>query len=64
MTPVDDPNYQDFKMIDLLDAVEVEIVSDSRRKLWINVNGKCLLRVGSVQHLTISTPEEHKRKAT
>ena len=36
-------------MTDLISADHVEIFMDSQHKLWVNVDGKCLLRVGLVE---------------
>lgn len=36
----------DFEMIDLKEAAQVEMIRDRNGKVWINLNGKCLLRVG------------------
>lgn len=40
---------QDFEMIDLLRAEELEVISTKDGKVWINLNGKCLLRIGKVK---------------
>lgn len=53
MPLIDDPITRDFKLADLIDASEVEIIVDARNKLWINVNGKCLLRIGRVHRLVL-----------
>lgn len=41
------------KMIDIDKAYEVEIAVDDTGKLWINVDGICLLRIGKVFKLMI-----------
>tara|TARA_Y100000034_G_scaffold113340_1_gene148250 strand:+ start:99 stop:257 length:159 start_codon:yes stop_codon:yes gene_type:complete len=45
-------------MIDLTKADHVEIFMDQQHKLWVNVDGKCLLRVGTVEAF------EYDNKAT
>lgn len=57
---IDDPLSQDFEMTDLLAASEVEVYIDITDKLWVNINGKCLLRVGKVHNLVLR--DERKRK--
>lgn len=46
-------NTHDFDMVDLHTVEEVEVSIDDTGKLWINVNGKCLLRVGKPARITI-----------
>lgn len=48
------PLTLDFEMVDLRDVMVVDIVVDETNKLWVNVNGKCLLRVGKALNLTLS----------
>jgi hypothetical protein len=55
-----DITYQDFKMVDLLDATEVEFHVDVTGKCWLNLNGKCLLRVGRARHIAIIDDREVK----
>lgn len=50
---------KDFKMIDLLEAESVELVVDEQNKFWINIDGKCAVRVGKIKHLDIDLPETH-----
>lgn len=44
----------DFEMIDLKAASQVEVVIDQNNKVWVNLNGKCLLRVGLSRDVVIS----------
>jgi hypothetical protein len=46
-------NTQDFEHVDLLAAEVVEILINHQGKLWINVNGKCLLRVSKPERITL-----------
>lgn len=48
---VTDPQYTAFNLLDLREALAVEIVRDETNKLWINLNGKCLLRIGKLKYL-------------
>jgi hypothetical protein len=41
--------FTDFNMIDLPEAEIVELMVDSKGKCWINLNGKCLLRVQKIK---------------
>lgn len=46
-------NLRDAQLLDLLDADLVEIVWDAdNHKLWVNVDGKCVLRIGKVKDIT------------
>ena len=36
---------RDHQMIDLIEADIVEITIDTTGKLWVNVDGRCLLRI-------------------
>lgn len=47
------PNTQDFEMLDLRDIQGLEIIVSPQGKVWINLNGKCLLRCTYVSNLTI-----------
>ena len=38
-------------MIDLLDATEVEFYVDNTGKCWLNVDGKCLVRIGHAKKI-------------
>lgn len=46
-------------MTDMLEASDVEFVRDYTGKIWVNVNGVCLLRVGRVHNLAYK--DEGKR---
>lgn len=48
------------KMIDIDKAYDVEITVDNTGKLWINVDGICLLRIGKANIIMI----DDKRKLT
>jgi len=42
-------------MIDIQSADDVEIIVDHTGKMWINVDGQCVLRVGWCKDVSIST---------
>lgn len=48
----------DFEMIDLRTAAQVEVQVDPKGAVWINLNGKCLLRVANCSDIVI----EDKRR--
>lgn len=41
------------RMIDLLDADQVSVAYDGTGKLWINLGGVCVMRVGHVKRLVL-----------
>jgi hypothetical protein len=49
---------QESKMtLDLLDAEHVEFIVDNTGKVWVNVDGKCVVRIGHAEDVTISRPD-------
>lgn len=54
---VQDRIIQNHKVINLLDlyaAEEVEFIVDANgEKVWINIDGKCAVRVGKVKHIKV-----------
>jgi hypothetical protein len=56
----------DYKMIDLAACTEIEFLVDSNgRKVWMNIDGKCAVRVGEATHIVITmmgavAEERHK----
>lgn len=42
-------------MFDFPTASQVEILSDDTGKLWVKVNGQCVVRVGRVKSLSVHT---------
>jgi hypothetical protein len=49
--------------VDLATASVVEIEMDANKKLWVNVDGICRLRVGVAQHIVIiDNSQESVRK--
>lgn len=42
--------------MDKLDAVAVEITVDQFNKLWVNVDGRCVVRIGRVDEILIELP--------
>jgi len=43
----------DDSTIDMLDAETVEIEIDETGKMWINVDGRCRMRIGKVETIVI-----------
>lgn len=41
--------------VDLLEAKEVELLTGPGGKTWVNVDGVCVLRVGSVDTVVVDT---------
>lgn len=41
-------------MIDKDEAKHVEIYIDSENRMWINVNGVCKMRIGTVEHIDLN----------
>lgn len=48
--------FTEPELIDLAKAEDVEVFVDHKHTLWINVDGKCLLRIQKVEHLTLDDP--------
>lgn len=51
-----DEQVAQAKMVDIFDTNHVEVLIDQTNKLWINVRGKCLLRIGQVDKIEIDLP--------
>lgn len=51
-------NIDEARMIDLIEAEKVDITVDFSGKIWINVNDKCLLRIGKAGNVLI---DDHVR---
>lgn len=41
------------RMIDLEKATIIDLTCDETGKVWVNVDGKCLVRIGKVQHVSL-----------
>ena len=50
----------DFEMLDLREASQVQIRTDRNGKVWVNLNGKCLLRVGHAYDIVMELEHEVK----
>jgi len=48
---------QDFEFVDLQSVEELEVDIDHTGKVWVNLNGKCLLRVEKVNSLIFRRAE-------
>lgn len=48
-----------FNMFDAIDAVEVHFFVDTENKCWLNVDGKCIARIGLADRVVI---EDARRK--
>lgn len=42
------------KLVDLFEAITVEITIDEQNKLWVDVDGKCVLRIGSADRYIVN----------
>jgi hypothetical protein len=40
-------------MTDLLDATIIDLTIDETGKIWVNVDGKCLVRIGKAKHVSL-----------
>ena len=40
-------------MLDRIRAEEIELLIDSKGKLWINVDGRCEIRIGSCKRVYV-----------
>lgn len=47
---------------DALDAGTVEILVSHAGKFWINIDGKCALRIGKVKEVVLDAPLVGQRK--
>ncbi len=43
-------------LVDILDAEGVEVIVSDDKKLWVNVDGQCLLRIGHCTNITMDDP--------
>lgn len=44
------------ELLDLREVEHEEVFVDSQYKLWLNIDGKCVVRIGKVKHLTVDDP--------
>lgn len=49
-------NVEDIDVINLQDADNVEVFVDRANKLWVDVNGKCLLSIEQIKSITLTDP--------
>lgn len=57
------PLTHDFDIIDLAVCEAIELhVSDDGKKVWFNVNNKCLFRAGTVRRIEINDHRKSKRR--
>lgn len=59
MLDVAEANWKRIKMIDLLEAIEVEFYVDSTGKVWLNVDGKCAVRIGRAEKIVTRDDRQH-----
>lgn len=50
------------KLDDRLTAQEVELLCDKNGKVWVNVDGICVLRVGHVERVVIDNKRTMKEE--
>lgn len=49
------PETHQWKLIDLESALEIELQIDANgRKVWVNVDGKCAVRIGFAHNIKIT----------
>lgn len=46
-------NWKRFELIDIFDVMDIEISIDSTNKVWINIDGKCAIRIGRADSIRI-----------
>ena len=46
-------DLREAAMVDLLDATIIDLTCDETGKVWVNVDGKCLVRIGKVKHISL-----------
>lgn len=44
-------------MIDMLAANSVQVLVDTTGKLWVNIDGKCELRIGHCKLIVLDDPD-------
>lgn len=48
-------------MIDLLNCKQIEFIVDSTGKVWVNLDGRCVVRVGKPEDIHIEDKREKKK---
>ena len=56
-------DVKNFSMLDIVDAMEVEFVADQFGKVWLNVDGRCVARIGRVDIVATDDPERGRHRA-
>jgi hypothetical protein len=51
-------------VLDLLDAKHVEFIVDNTGKVWVNVDGKCVVRIGHADDVEISAPRNRASRCS
>lgn len=57
------PLTHDFELLDLVEVAAIELhVADDGKKVWFNVNNKCLFRATTVGRIEIIDDRKTKRR--
>lgn len=51
------------RMVDLLYGLKVEVDRDQQGKVWINVDGICVLRIGQTDELKVTDLRKREAKS-
>lgn len=46
-------NWERIELQDLFEAIDVEFHIDRNNKVWLNIEGKCAVRIGRADNITI-----------
>ncbi len=46
-------NYERIKLLDLHEAIDVAFEIDQNNKVWLNIDGKCAVRIGRADNILI-----------
>lgn len=58
-------NHSKFGLIDLSACEEIEFQIDSDgKKVWVNIDGKCAVRIQQCEHIKITDDRMHDRQAS
>ncbi len=52
---------EDATMVDLLEQEVIELQVDETGKVWVNVDGKCVCRIGYVKEVVTMRPKIRSR---
>lgn len=52
---------RDIEMLDLLSCEGIELCSDGNGKVWINLDGRCIIRIGKADLVTVEMKRGGRR---